>query len=182
MNGRIKCTLPVGNRSILARQLEALRAAGIDHVMLIGRWLVDEPPPAPIVADAMDATGSLGGVYTALLCAVTDPVVVLAGDMPFVNVPLIRRLCDLGQETDATVPRSPDGLHPLCAGYRRRIATQLKRRLDRLALSVRAALEDVAVDEVGAGELGVLDPAGLALMNVNTPEDYERACARARAL
>ena len=179
--GRVKSTLLVGNRPILARQLQALRAARIDHIVLIGRWPFDEPPPVPVVADAVDAAGALAALYTALLTATHDTVVVLAGDMPFVNEALVTRLTAIDMVSDAVIPRDPAGTHPLCACYRRRVATKLKRRIDDREFSVRSATRALHVSEIGADELRTMDPAGMMLMNVNTPDDYARACGLAAA-
>jgi molybdopterin-guanine dinucleotide biosynthesis protein A len=178
--GQFKPGLRVGDRSILARQLDALVAAGVEHIALIGRWPVESRPPCPAVADAVDNAGALGAVYTALLIAPGDRTLVLAGDMPLVTAQLVRQVMDLGPEVDAVVPRTAAGLHPLCACYRRSIAPRLKARLDRGALRVRDALRDLRVRELGSAELGDLDPDSTMLMNVNTLADYERACATAR--
>jgi molybdopterin-guanine dinucleotide biosynthesis protein A len=181
LDGRVKPLLPVGGRSILARQIDTLGAAGIQHIALVGRWTVEDRPPAPVVADAVMGGGALGGLYTALLVATTDPVLVLAGDMPFISVALLHRLGSIDPDADAVLPRTEDGQHPLCGVYRRRLALRVKARLDRGALGVRDALVDCVVRELGPAEISALDPDGTMLMNVNTLADYHRACDTARA-
>ena len=86
----------------------------------------------------------------------------------------------MAADEEAVVPRTADGLHPLCACYRRSVALRLKARIDRGALSVREALQDLRVRELTPDEIGALDPDGTMLMNVNTPADYERARATGR--
>jgi molybdopterin-guanine dinucleotide biosynthesis protein A len=180
LGGVTKPLLRVGDRTILQRQLDALGDAGIEDIVLVGRWAVEERRPAPIVADAVDDGGALGALYTALLVAPATRTIVLAGDMPFVAVPLLRALMALDGDADAIVTRSGDGLHPLCGCYRRSIAARVKTRLDRGDLTVRAALGDLHVREVGPAALSTIDPDGTMLMNVNTLADYERACQAAR--
>jgi molybdopterin-guanine dinucleotide biosynthesis protein A len=180
LNGRFKPWLPVGDQPIVLRQLKALALAGVEHIALVGRWSVEERPPRPVVADAVENAGPLSALYTALLFAPGDRTVVLAGDMPLVTANLVNALFTMASDEDAVVPRTADGLHPLCACYRRSIAARIKARLDRGALGVRDALQDFRVREIGPDEMAALDPDGMMLMNVNTLADYERARATGR--
>ena len=107
--------------------------------------------------------------------ATTPIVLVLAGDMPFVQPSLLSLLANVGEEMDAVVPRTDGQWHPLCAGYRRTAATIFKARLDRGTLRLSEAVQDLRVLEVRAESIASLDPDGILLMNLNTPDDYERA-------
>jgi molybdopterin-guanine dinucleotide biosynthesis protein A len=180
LDGRFKPWLPVGGQPIVMRQLDALARAGVEQTALVGRWPVDERPPRPVVADAVENAGPLSALYTALLIAPADRTVVLAGDMPLVTATLVDALFTMAPDEDAVVPRTPDGLHPLCGCYRRSAALRLKARLDAGKWSVREALQDLRVREIVPDELAALDPDGTMLMNVNTPADYERASATGR--
>ena len=175
LDGAFKPLLPIGERRILERQIDAVRAAGIENIALIGNWNIDERPPLPVFADAIEAAGSLGALYTALLVTTAERTIVLAGDMPFVAPALVAALGQTLGKEDVVVPRSADGRHPLCAGYRRSVAMRLKSRIDRGALRVRDALEDLEVRELGLDQLMAIDADNTMLMNVNTPADYERA-------
>ena len=137
----------------MTRQIEALGRAGVEHIALVGRWSIESRPPAPVFADAIDQAGSLGALYTALLVAPADYTIVLAGDMPFIGPALLDRLGQLASEDEAVIPRTADGLQPLCGGYRRSVARRLKARIDRGALGIRDALTDVRVRELGARQL-----------------------------
>lgn len=180
MGGRFKPWLTVGDRPIVLRQIDALRRANVEHIALIGRWIVEERPPAPVVADAIEDAGSLGGIYTALLVAPTDGALVLAGDMPFIETPLIEAIFQRRHDGDAVIPTTADGSHPLCAWYRRSLALGFKQRIDRGELKIRDAVAGVRMQAMGAADTRALDPDGTMLMNVNTFADYERACRAAR--
>jgi molybdopterin-guanine dinucleotide biosynthesis protein A len=144
--------------------------------VIIGKWFADERPPVPVFADAIDDTGSLGGLYTALLVAQGDGTVVIAGDMPFVDSPLLAQLTRPEEDEDAVIPVSAAGTHPLCAWYRRSVAPGVKARLDRGDLRVRDAVSALRVRMLDPRTTTTFDPDGTILMNINTIADYERAC------
>lgn len=181
LGGRSKYSLEVGTRSILTRQLEALQAAGVDHIAMVGRTALPLPDAVHPLADAIDDAGGLGGLYTALLGAPTDRVLVLAGDLPFLSAPFLDRLWTMGEDVDAVVPRTAAGRHPLTAVYHRRIAARVKACIDRRALKITEALDALTVQEMGPDDVAGFDPNGVLLLNVNTPDDYERACRHAGA-
>jgi molybdopterin-guanine dinucleotide biosynthesis protein A len=181
LGGQPKGWLTVGGTTILARHLRLLGALGAASVVLVGRGSRSAPGPVPAVADAIDGGGALGGLYTALLVAPVSPVLVLSNDLPFVSEAFLRHLLLSSDGVDAVVPRSETGLHPLCAVYARRVAAVVKRRLDRGDMRVTDALDDMNVREVGSADLARFDRDGVLLMNVNTPDDYDRACRYADA-
>lgn len=181
LGGRPKGGLGVGDRSILARQLDVLRAIGVDHVSVVGRTPLPLVGALHPVADAVDHAGALGGLYTALLVAPAEQVLVIACDMPFLSAAFLEQLFERGADTEAVVPRTADGWHPLAALYHRRIAGRVKARIDRRQLRIIDALDEVILREVGPGEVAEFDPEGVLLLNVNTPIDYERACRHAGA-
>ena len=131
-----------------------------------------------MVRDRLPGTGALGGLYTALVEAPTERVLVLACDMPFVTAPFLEHLAALGDGTDedVIVPRDSQGQrHPLCACYHRRIAVAIRQRLDAGQLRVLDALNGLSVRDVDPDETAPFDSNGRLLLNVNTPADYEGA-------
>jgi molybdopterin-guanine dinucleotide biosynthesis protein A len=149
------------------------------HILIVGASASrGQADLARTVPDRI-AGGALGGLYTALVEAPTEQVLVVACDMPFVTAPFLARLAALGVDggevLDATVPRNERGLHPLCASYARRIAESLRVRIEAGRLRIIDALSDVHVRHMGPDELAPFDPDGRLLLNVNTPDDYARA-------
>jgi molybdopterin-guanine dinucleotide biosynthesis protein A len=181
LGGRDKAALRVGPSSILERQLEVLRTLTA-HVLIVGQHPLspglrhgDTGPPVHVVEDRIAGAGALGGLYTALMEAPTEQVLVIACDMPFISASFLTALADLGAFVDAAVPRDAHRAHPLCASYQRRIADHLKTRIDGGALRIGDALRDLQVRDIGPDELSPFDPDGRLLFNVNTPADYDRA-------
>jgi molybdopterin-guanine dinucleotide biosynthesis protein A len=176
--GRIdKGALIVGAASILDRQLSVLRGL-TPHILIVtsDRGRVQAAPAGTrVVIDRVPSAGALGGLYTALVEAGTDQVLVIGCDMPFLSAPFVAYLVERGRDVDAAVPRDDRGRHPLCASYARRTAAHVRARIDAGALRVGDALEGLDVQELGPDELGPFNRDGRLLLNVNTPDDYARA-------
>jgi molybdopterin-guanine dinucleotide biosynthesis protein A len=166
--------LTVGTSAILARQLSLLRELTSTLLIVGGPARSHLPDPPRHVPDRIPGAGALGGLYTALIEAPTEHVLVVACDMPFLTTPFLRHLMEHAAGADAVVPRDGTGQHPLCAVYARRVAAHLHSRIAAGHLRVSAALADLAVKEVGPEELAPFDTDGRLLYNVNTPDDYER--------
>ena len=118
--GADKALLPIGDARIIDRQLAALSLVTGNRDVRIVAGDRDRYGGlgVRVIADAVADAGPLGGLYTALLDAAHDRVLVLACDLPFVTAALLQRLVaesGAGQQVDAVVPRSGRGLEPLCA-------------------------------------------------------------------
>jgi molybdopterin-guanine dinucleotide biosynthesis protein A len=177
MGGADKALIEIGGTRIIHRQLAALYPVADDI-----RIVANDPSRygdlgVRVIGDALPEAGPLGGIYSALLDAAHDRVVVVACDLPFVTRAFLERLAGESREhpdADAVVPRSARGMEPLCAVYATRCAAAARARIDRGALRVAGLLEDIRVRELGPDALAPYDDGSL-FENVNTPHDHERA-------
>ncbi len=176
LGGVDKSALRIGPLSILERQLAALEGLA-DRIVLVG-GAPDRLAPGRVrvVPDRLPRAAALGGLYTALGEAATPYVLVIACDLPFVSARVLERLAALADGTaDAVVPRTTDGLQPLCAVYARRLRNRVRRRIESGHLKVQDLLAAVRVRELGPDDIASLDPTGHSFFNVNTPGDLGRA-------
>ena len=184
LHGADKGGLVIGGRTIRDRQLDALSGL-VDDIFVIGGPAADPGSEAgvPRVPDLTAARGPLGGIQTALHRAGDAAcTLIVACDLPFVSRPFLAFLLARALEADAAdvvVPRSGDRLHPLCATYNRRVREVVDRRVASGALAVQALFDEVRVDIIEPEVVATFDPEGVMFWNVNTPDEYERACARA---
>lgn len=172
MGGADKGQLLVSGATIIERQLAVLRPLATD-IMLIDRDRRHTAPAAArVVGDLVPDSGALGGIYTALESSMTDHVVVVACDMPFLTTAFIAAMIEEAETADVVIPRDGRGRHALCGVFHRRIAPTLRARIDQGRLRIDEALAGLVVHEINAELLATLDRDGRLLVNVNTPEDY----------
>jgi molybdopterin-guanine dinucleotide biosynthesis protein A len=158
---------------IIDRVVAALRAVA-DELLLVANqpeastWL----PGIRTVGDVRPGFGSLGGIYSALVHAKGQPVLVVAWDMPFVAPGVLDELRKAGADADVVVfeSRSTRGVEPLCAFYGPTCIAPIERQIDRGDLRVVGFFERVRV-------VRLPPPAepDKTFMNVNTPSDLALA-------
>ena len=162
--GTDKATLDVDGTPLGARAVDALRAAGIDDVMLVGATDAHAVLDGRAVDDLWPGEGPVGAVLTALHAAFlagATQVVCLACDLPAITGVAVGRL------TEAAVPRNvvvasvggrlapPNGLWPVA------LLPSLEDRFGDGASSFRELLDGIDVTEV----------ADDAFADADTPDD-----------
>jgi molybdenum cofactor guanylyltransferase len=162
--GGDKARVELAGRPLVAWPLAAL-AAVLDDVAVVVKESTPLPelPGVEVWTEPDEPRHPRAGIVTALERAGGRPVVVCAGDMPFVTPELVRRLAD---EAGTAVFRAGGRLQPLLARY----------EPDTLPALLRAA-PDAALARVVAGlRPRVLEtPDERPFFNVNTPEDLAAA-------
>ncbi len=177
--GRDKLSLSVGGVPLLLRVGDALSTRCEEIIVVGGGGAAAWVEGARRVSDARRGLGPLAGMEAGLAAARNRLVFVAAGDMPFLSVRLVGYLLErLGvRGVSAVVPRHGGRAHPLCAAYDREVLPRVESALDRGVRSVRELLESMDSVEYVEGELERFGVPDLYLMNVNSPEDLERARA-----
>jgi molybdopterin-guanine dinucleotide biosynthesis protein A len=174
MGKRNKALLELGGRTFLDRTIARIRPF-FREIMIIGSGGY-ERHGIPVYTDIRSESGSLGGILTALTRSPAPRTFCVACDMPFLHPRIIARLLEAGgEETDAVIPRLPEGLEPLCAVYSRRLIPRINELLDRGERRIRLAVEDARPAFIDIDELRRDDPRLLTFFNINTPEDLETA-------
>jgi molybdopterin-guanine dinucleotide biosynthesis protein A len=128
-----------------------------------------------VIPDVLPGRGALGGLYTGLKYASSDPSFCFAADMPFLNARLIRYMIEKRDEGDVIIPRTSDGLQPLHAIYSKKCLKPMENLLSRGNLKIIDFFMEVTVIYISEGEILNYDPMLLSFLNVNTKEDLRRA-------
>ncbi len=193
--GMVKGLLKVGGARIIDRQLAVLRPLFAEILLAANdpapweglglRVIPDRSVSGPLPpaaggglgrgASATPTLGPIAGIdaILAALSPTIDAVVCVAGDMPFLQAPLLAHLRDAASTGSALVPRISGRSEPLLARYSRAISPIVT---DQIAAG-RYALVDLLA-RLGAGvtwidepQLRGLDPDLRSIVNVNTPAD-----------
>lgn len=127
------------------------------------------------IADIIPGKGSIGGLYTGLSYASSRHSLVVACDMPFLNISLIGYLFQLSPAFDAIVPKVANMAEPLHAVYSRSCILHIKKLMDEDKLSILELLPLVKVRYVEEDELNQFDPEHLSFFNINSETDLEVA-------
>ena len=174
--GRDKLHLEVGRVPLLRRTCDALSARCAEVIVVGGRASGLEGVRR-ISDERRGGLGPLAGMEAGLAAARNRLVFVAAGDMPFLPADLVGYLLERLEErgASAVVPRHRGRTHPLCAAYDREILPRVRSALDGGVRSVREFLADLDRVEYVENELRRFGAPDLFLMNVNSPEDLERA-------
>jgi len=174
--GTDKLSLEVGGLPLIRRVYASL-AAGCREILVVGKQGVHLPGARRITGERSGGQGPLAGLEAGLAAARNPLVFVAAGDMPFLPESLVGYLLGRleGGGACAVVPRHCGRTHPLCAAYERGLLPRVASALDGGVRSVRAFLEGLDEVEFVGEELGRFGDPDLFLMNVNAPEDLERA-------
>jgi len=173
--GQDKALLRLGGETLLARSLRILGSLTAVQLVIGPPERGPESGPATVVSDAFPDSGPLGGIYTALRASTCPHVLVVACDMPFLNVDLLRYLLTLMDEADIVLPRIDSHGEQLHAIYASSCLDPMKRRLESADYKIDRVFGDVRVRTVEEDELRLYDPELRSFWNVNTPADWECA-------
>ncbi len=175
--GRDKAFVELGGATLIERVIQRSADLGQAETILITNKPADYAHLGlPMHRDAMPDKGSLGGIYTALLQAASEYVLVLACDMPFVNPDLLRfMIAQLDADTDIVVPRVagyPQALHAI---YRTICIQPIRAQLAASRLKIIRFYDQMRVRYLDEAEYAEFDAGSRSFANLNTPAELEQA-------
>lgn len=170
-----KAQIPWGNGTLLSHACHRMQQV-VSKVFVVG----GSPNPdgeITVLADAFSGRGPLAGLHAALQHTHTDWNLVLAVDLPLVSVSFLGFLADLCEAapTLAVATRTGGRIQPLCAAYHRTLAPEVEGRIKSGDLSIHHLLESISTRIIEEREFLAAGFSNEMLLNVNTPEDLERA-------
>ena len=175
--GLNKTRICLAGKTMLERVLAKIELEGNEIIIVTNEDLRFPDDKITIVPDFYRDYGALAGLHAGLKAANNDQVLVVAIDMPFINIDLFNYMKkQMVPGIDVVIPCIGTSLEPFHALYRRSsclpaienaIQTQSKR-----IISFFPLVKVVKVDE---SVIAAMDPDGLAFFNINTPEDLKRA-------
>lgn len=177
--GRDKAVEPFDGQPLIGRVMEALAQIADELVVVVntpqrGRDL-PLPDSAVVAVDIYPDAGSLGGIFTGLSTASNQWGIVVACDMPFLNLDLLSYLLSFRESHDAVVPVLDGRPEPTHAAYSKVCLPAIEARLEAGDLKIARFFDDVRVKYVSQRRVEEIDPDRRSFFNVNTEEDLARA-------
>jgi molybdenum cofactor guanylyltransferase len=159
--------------------LDRLSAVADETIIVANDRLRYAELGARVVPDLNRQVGALGGIQAAISWSAHEHCLVVACDMPFLSLPLLRRMADEPRDYDVLVPLIPgesrqrdDGLvyQTLHAIYSKRCLPYIEARIAEGRKQVVGFFDDVRVRTLDAVEVSRWDPDMRSFFNANTPE------------
>jgi molybdopterin-guanine dinucleotide biosynthesis protein A len=177
--GHDKILETIGKTSLLEQVISRTEAISQEIIIVTAQERtfgeLAEHPKIKIVNDIYPGQGSLGGIYTGLMKSESFYNLVVAADMPFLNVSLLRYMIEAAKGNDFVLPRIDNMYEPLHAVYSRDCIEPIKKMLDKGQKVIIELFEYVKVRFIEAEEIDRYDPKHLSFFNINTIEDMAMA-------
>lgn len=174
--GTDKAWLEIGGRAMIEHVIAALLPV-TTGVSVIANSHEYSRLGLPVFADANSGIGPLEAIRTSLANARAPRVALVGCDLPFVTPELFRLLLEVKGDHQAIIPTGRDErLEPLCAVYSVDALDCVAELIARGERKVSKLFDLVPTRRVGFDEVRHLRGSRFFFHNVNTPEDYARAC------
>ena len=169
--GSDKAFLSLDGKPLLARQVELVRQLGPREIFISGRAETDyRPLNCPVLQDRFAAAGPLAGIERALDAMPTPLLLVLAVDMPRMELAALRKLLAECAENCGVIPRIEQRIEPLAAIYPRNALGLLVSLLENRRYAARHFAES-CVDQKLATFVDFPPPQACHFENWNAPLD-----------
>lgn len=169
----------VAEQQTFVAHLAALLRMRCSEVVLVAR---DEEqgkcyglPGVRIIADIEADIGPLMGLYSGLQAIEATHALVVAVDMPFVQTTMLDYLLAQRLDEAIVVPRVEQIPQVLLAVYPRALLPLIEERLRAGRRDPRSLLEKARVHYLEEAQLRRIDPDLRSFVNVNTPEELQKA-------
>lgn len=177
--GRDKAVEQIGGEPLIARSIGRLSAVADEIIVVVNDVERGEqlplPPTCRVAVDVYADSGSLGGIFSGVSAMNDEWGVVVACDMPFINIALLGYMLSLREGFDAVVPVLDGRPEPTHALYSKACLRHIERRLQAGDLKIACFFDDVSVRYVSQEEVDAHDPDHLSFFNVNRQSDLDKA-------
>lgn len=169
----------IGGKSLINRVVDTLSSFRCQIIIVSAREQslsgVSSYPETKRVTDIYPDKGPLGGVYTGLFVSEHLRNVVVAADMPFLDLSLLNYMVEKSAGFDVVIPRIGRMIEPLHAVYSKECLQPMKHQLENGELSIHSLFTQLRVNYIEANEIDRFDPEHLSFFNINTAAELKKA-------
>lgn len=181
--GYPKAWLPFGAETLLQRTAKTMSKVTSPLVVVsaIDQSLPELPPETLFTCDSRPQRGPLEGIRAGLAALPADVefAYVTSCDVPYLTSEFVRRMVELLGQFQIAVPEYAGFRHPMAAVYRRNVLSAVEDLLANDRLRPMFLFDQISTRTVSARELDDIDPQLQSLQNLNSPEEYKAALAKA---
>lgn len=177
-------SLEPGGPTLLEIVLERLRSVAEDVLIVANDVCRYERFGARVVPDVIPGYGTLSGIHAALTTAQQSHCLIVACDMPLLNLEVLAYMAKQPRDYDVLIPQTPGEsrqgnsgqiYQTLHAIYSRRCIVPIAEQLAAGTRQVVGFFPRVDIRVLDRSALLALDPQELTFMNTNTPEALDAA-------
>ncbi len=187
--GQAKAILRFGSSTILERLVGGLESVS-DEVIVMAAPLSDETfsidqlfrakhRELRLLRDETPFAGPVPALISGLQAARNPVVFVCSCDLPLLRTEIAVTLCRIIGNFEVAAPEIGGRLQPLCAAYKKDVAVKIDQLWRAGESRVTAIVERLSQRQVSEADMRAVDPDLRSFLNLNTPEDYQRALALA---
>ena len=173
--GRDKALEKISGKYLIERVIDSLSQLGDDIIVVTASPNQLSDLNVEKVIDTYPRTGAKVGLCTGINASLSFYSLVVACDLPLLNIDLLRYLLDSASGFDAVIPRIGDKIEPLHAVYSKNCIPILEEQISKGKLKISDLFSEIKVRYVEAEEIERYDPQHLSLFNINSEADLKRA-------
>ena len=168
--GRDKALIPFDGRPLLAVIGEKLSLVCKEVIVIGPPERKDLIPGAQVIQDVHTEAGPLAGIHAGLNAANSYWSLVVACDMPFLNIELMHYLASITEGYDIVLPRYDGHTHQLHALYSKKCISYIENQIENKDYKIDRFFSKLKVRYVDEPELREHDSELKSFFNLNTPE------------
>ncbi|HHX87652.1 MAG TPA: molybdenum cofactor guanylyltransferase [Firmicutes bacterium] len=175
--GQPKTLLKLNGETLLERVISLLKPCFSQITLVTDCGHLYEHLAVNITRDLFTGQNKnpLRGIHAGLLASTLPCQFVVACDMPFLNIDLIKYMGLAALEYDVVVPKVGPYYQPLHAYYSRACIKIVERQMLNRDFKITNFYSQLNIRTVGLNEITKFDPDQSSFFNVNTWDDFYRA-------
>ncbi|WP_042349800.1 molybdenum cofactor guanylyltransferase [Bacillus massiliigorillae] len=174
--GTNKALLPIFDKTTIEHIVDCCKQVADEVIVVTNNHEQYAFLNVPLVADTYKESGPLAGLEAGLQAAKHDKCFLVACDMPFINIEVMKLLVQHLDDYDAVLPSVDNQYHPLFAAYRKTCLAPIRKNLQEKMLRMVGIFDEVHTRILTEDELlSVNDHIQNVFFNMNRPEEFKIA-------
>jgi len=168
-----KAFMPLSGKPIIEILIDKLSSLFKDLIIITNNPKLYRKYGLETYTDILKDRGPLGGIHTGLAYSKLRYNFVVACDMPYVNLELVRFMSASIEGYDLVVPKQNGQFEPLCAVYSKNCIKTIEDQLHKNNLKITDFFSSVKVRTITENEVAAFDAEGKCFVNINTRKNYQ---------